>query len=421
MAWRIDQWKNGGVSAAEAFDAAMRLRGPAGRRDLRHLPAPARGRQRARLRRPAAAHHGALRALPRRAGATTASRWQYVLVDEYQDTNRVQYELVQQLAGEHRNLCVVGDPDQSIYAWRGADIRNILDFERDYPDAQVVRLERNYRSTRPILEGASGVIGHNLARKEKALFTEREGGEPIEVYEALDDRDEAQYVVRRILGLAREEGRPYGDFAIFYRTNAQSRSFEEELLKYDDSVRRGGRRALLRPGGGEGRARLPAPAAEPGGRRGAAPHRQQAGARHRTDHAGARRGAGRRSGARACWRGCGGSPGGRRLAYGSQRAPLLRSARRTRRGDRRRLGRGRHRPGARPHGLRGGAREGGHPGGGSAPREPARAAHRRRRLRPRRGRAARRTIARRSSAFSNRWRSSATSTPTIAGTTASRS
>ncbi len=160
-------------------------------------------------------------------------RWQYVLVDEYQDTNRVQYRLVQQVAGEHRNLCVVGDPDQSIYAWRGADIRNILDFETDYPNAQVVKLERNYRSTQPILSAASGVVAHNLGRKGKELFTEREGGEPVAVYEAEDDRDEAQFVVRQIVAAAREDGRPYGDFAVFYRTNAQSRLFEEELLKYD--------------------------------------------------------------------------------------------------------------------------------------------------------------------------------------------
>jgi DNA helicase-2/ATP-dependent DNA helicase PcrA len=160
-------------------------------------------------------------------------RWQYVMVDEYQDTNRVQYKLVRQIAEEHRNLCVVGDPDQSIYAWRGADIRNILDFEHDYPDSQVVKLERNYRSTRPILEGASGVIAKNVDRKSKELYTEREGGDLIGVYEAEDDRDEAQYVVRQILSGLRGGDRAGGDFAIFYRTNAQSRVFEEELLKYD--------------------------------------------------------------------------------------------------------------------------------------------------------------------------------------------
>jgi DNA helicase-2/ATP-dependent DNA helicase PcrA len=160
-------------------------------------------------------------------------RWQYVLVDEYQDTNRAQYKLVQQIAGEHRNLCVVGDPDQSIYGWRGADIRNILDFERDYPEARAIKLERNYRSTQPILTGASGVVANNVDRKGKELFTEREGGDPIQLYRAIDDREEAQFVVGQILAASRGDGRPLGDFAIFYRTNAQSRLFEEEFLKYD--------------------------------------------------------------------------------------------------------------------------------------------------------------------------------------------
>jgi DNA helicase-2/ATP-dependent DNA helicase PcrA len=160
-------------------------------------------------------------------------RWQYVLVDEYQDTNHVQYELVQQVSGQHRNLCVVGDPDQSIYAWRGADIRNIMEFERDYPDAKTVKLEINYRSTQPILEGASGVVANNVDRRRKDLFTEREGGDLIEVYHARTDRGEADYVVRRILAAVREGDRRGGEFAIFYRTNHQSRLFEEELLKYD--------------------------------------------------------------------------------------------------------------------------------------------------------------------------------------------
>jgi DNA helicase-2/ATP-dependent DNA helicase PcrA len=160
-------------------------------------------------------------------------RWQYVLIDEYQDTNRVQYKLVQQLAGEHKNLCVVGDPDQSVYGWRGADVRNILDFEHDFPEAKVVRLERNYRSTQPILDGASAVVANNVARLEKRLWTDREGGDRIRLYTALDDRDEAQFVVREIIEAVRQSGRPYRDFAIFYRTNAQSRLFEEELLKYD--------------------------------------------------------------------------------------------------------------------------------------------------------------------------------------------
>ncbi len=164
---------------------------------------------------------------------TYRRRWQYLLVDEYQDTNRVQYRLLSQLAAGHRNLCVVGDPDQSVYAWRGADIRNILDFEKEFPDAGVVKLERNYRSTQPILAGASAVIENNLERKQRRLVTDREGGEPIRLFEAGDDRIEAQYVVRELLEATRESGRPLGECAIFYRTNAQSRTFEEELLKYD--------------------------------------------------------------------------------------------------------------------------------------------------------------------------------------------
>ena len=121
----------------------------------------------------------------------------------------------------------------SIYAWRGADIRNILDFENDYPDAKVVTLERNYRSTQPILDGASGVVANNVSRRRKELFTEREGGDKIKVFQAHDDREEAAYVVRDIMNHARDQGRAFGECAIFYRTNAQSRVFEEELLKYD--------------------------------------------------------------------------------------------------------------------------------------------------------------------------------------------
>jgi len=160
-------------------------------------------------------------------------RWQYVLVDEYQDTNRVQYDLVRLLAAGHENLCVVGDPDQSIYAWRGADLRNILDFEQDYADAKVIKLEKNYRSTQPILSGATAVISNNIERKEKGLFTDREGGSPIRFFEAENDREEAQFVIRNILVSNRNDDVPFGHQAILYRTNAQSRVFEEELLKYD--------------------------------------------------------------------------------------------------------------------------------------------------------------------------------------------
>jgi DNA helicase-2/ATP-dependent DNA helicase PcrA len=160
-------------------------------------------------------------------------RWQYLLIDEYQDTNRVQYRLVHQLAALHGNVCVVGDPNQSIYSWRGADVRNILDFERDHPSARVVKLTRNYRSTQEILSGAGAVVEKNRGPALQ-LSAERGGaGTRIVLYEARDERDEAQHVVRRILEEVRDGGRKYGDCAVFYRTNAQSRPIEEELLKYD--------------------------------------------------------------------------------------------------------------------------------------------------------------------------------------------
>lgn len=161
------------------------------------------------------------------------NKYAYILVDEYQDTNGVQYGIVRQLAASHRNLCVVGDPDQSIYAWRGADLRNILDFEKDYTDAKVIKLEQNYRSTQPILSGASAVIANNVERKKKSLFTDREGGSPIRFFEAENDREEAQFVIRNMLLANRNDDTPFGHQAILYRTNAQSRLFEEELLKYN--------------------------------------------------------------------------------------------------------------------------------------------------------------------------------------------
>ncbi len=159
-------------------------------------------------------------------------RWQYLLIDEYQDTNGVQYRLVKQLAALHGNVCVVGDPQQSIYGWRGADVNNILDFERDYPGAKIVKLTRNYRSTQEILSGAGAVVEKNRGSPMQ-LIAERGEGERIVLYEARDERDEAQHVVRRILEEVRDGGRKYGQCAIFYRTNAQSRPIEEELLKYD--------------------------------------------------------------------------------------------------------------------------------------------------------------------------------------------
>ncbi|MGQ9497093.1 MAG: UvrD-helicase domain-containing protein [Desulfotomaculales bacterium] len=163
------------------------------------------------------------------------ARWQdrfrYILVDEYQDTNHAQYVLVNLLAAGHRNLFVVGDPDQSIYGWRGADITNILNFERDYPEAKVVKLEQNYRSTMRILDAANSVIRHNAARKEKRLWTAKGEGPPLVVYCGADERAEAKFVADRIRELSRSEGRTYRDFAVLYRTHAQSRVLEEVLLR----------------------------------------------------------------------------------------------------------------------------------------------------------------------------------------------
>lgn len=157
-------------------------------------------------------------------------KFQYIHVDEYQDTNHVQYVLVKLLAGKHRNLCVVGDSDQSIYKFRGADITNILSFERDYPDAHVVKLEQNYRSTKTILSAANEVIAHNQGRKPKALWTKNDEGAPVQLFEADNEHDEAYFVADTIVKEHRE-GRPYDDFAVLYRTNAQSRVVEEVFLK----------------------------------------------------------------------------------------------------------------------------------------------------------------------------------------------
>jgi DNA helicase-2/ATP-dependent DNA helicase PcrA len=232
LRWRIDEWKNAGLLPADAAERASDLEAEQAAEiyvTYQKLLVEANALDFGDLllltvelfdRHPEVLRH-------------YQERWQYTLVDEYQDTNRVQYRLVNQLAGGHRNLCVVGDPDQSIYAWRGADIRNILDFERDFPDATVVKLETNYRSTQRILSGAGAVVENNPDRPEKRMRAEQGEGENIVLYESRDERDEAQYVVRQILGGVRDAGRSYGQFAIFYRTNAQSRPIEEELLKYD--------------------------------------------------------------------------------------------------------------------------------------------------------------------------------------------
>jgi DNA helicase-2/ATP-dependent DNA helicase PcrA len=173
-------------------------------------------------------------------------RWRYLHVDEYQDTNRPQYLWVRALAAKHRNLAVVGDDDQSIYRWRGADIRNILDFERDYPDATVVKLERNYRSTQLILDAAHAVVSRNTERTDKKLWTEQAGGRPIQRFEAYNEEEEAEWIARQIEGLTGGRGsvltrraddddgealRPR-DVAVMYRMNAQSRAIEESFLRY---------------------------------------------------------------------------------------------------------------------------------------------------------------------------------------------
>lgn len=157
-------------------------------------------------------------------------KFQYIHVDEYQDTNHVQYTLVKLLAEHHQNVCIVGDSDQSIYRFRGADISNILNFERDYPQATTIKLEQNYRSTKKILEAANFLIAHNTERKPKDLWTENDPGKPIIVMEAGNEHEEAYYVAEQILQ-GHREGIPYSDFAILYRTNAQSRVLEEVMLK----------------------------------------------------------------------------------------------------------------------------------------------------------------------------------------------
>ena len=157
-------------------------------------------------------------------------KFRYVMVDEYQDTNMLQYRLVYLLAQKHRNLCVVGDDDQCIYQWRGADIRNILEFEKDFPGAKVIKLEQNYRSTSNIIDAAHSVISRNKGRKAKKLWTEAPAGEKIEYYRAPDDREEARWTAEKIRSLMRKDpSLQYSDFAILYRTNVQSRRFEDSL------------------------------------------------------------------------------------------------------------------------------------------------------------------------------------------------
>lgn len=154
-------------------------------------------------------------------------KFRHILIDEYQDTNHVQYEIVKLLVNEQRNICCVGDDWQSIYSWRGADFTNILNFERDFPGAKVIKLEQNYRSTQNILDAAQKVITKNTQRSDKVLFTEEGQGAPVEIHGARDERDEATWVAMQI----KKEGRPLSDFAVLYRTNAQSQAFEKAFME----------------------------------------------------------------------------------------------------------------------------------------------------------------------------------------------
>ena len=160
-------------------------------------------------------------------------KFRYIMVDEYQDTNHCQYLLVRALAAKHHNICVVGDDDQSIYSFRGADINNILDFEKDYPEVKTMRLEQNYRSTKNILEAANEVIGNNDIRKPKRLWTGNQAGTSIGLYRGFDENDEADYIIKKITERRRLRSTKYSDCAIFYRTNAQSRALEE-VLRYEN-------------------------------------------------------------------------------------------------------------------------------------------------------------------------------------------
>ena len=158
-------------------------------------------------------------------------RFEHILIDEYQDTNSVQYNIVKLLVNEKQNICVVGDDWQSIYSWRGADFTNILNFEKDFPGAKVIKLEQNYRSSGNILEASQKIINNNKVRTDKMLFTEAEKGEPIDIESLRDEDDEANFVARQIMLLKREYG-DFSDFAVLYRTNAQSYSFEKAFMNY---------------------------------------------------------------------------------------------------------------------------------------------------------------------------------------------
>ncbi|HEX9237028.1 MAG TPA: UvrD-helicase domain-containing protein, partial [Actinomycetota bacterium] len=158
-------------------------------------------------------------------------RFRYILIDEYQDTNRAQYHLVNLLAAKHRNICVVGDADQGVYSWRGATIKNLLDFEHDFPEAAIFVMEQNYRSTQNILEVANALIEHNIQRKPKSLWTDSDRGDLVIRFRAEDEHEEAWFVATEVERMVNEEGFRYSDIAVFYRTNAQSRVLEDVLMR----------------------------------------------------------------------------------------------------------------------------------------------------------------------------------------------
>ena len=292
LRWRIDQWKNAGMLPAAAAERAEDLESEAVGRGLRHLPAPAGRGQRARLRRPAAAHGRAVRALSRRCSRHYQERWQYVLVDEYQDTNRVQYRLVNQLAAAHRNLCVVGDRRPvDLPAGAAPTCSNILDFERDYPGREGggAAPQLPLHAAHPVGRGRGG-------REQPGPPAEAHGHRPRRGRPHHRATPPATTATRRSSWCAassstvRERGHSFGQCAVFYRTNAQSRPIEEELLKYDvPYVVVGGVRFYERAEVKDALSYLrllvnPADAAA------TAPHREPARARHRQDHARARGG-----------------------------------------------------------------------------------------------------------------------------------
>ncbi len=224
---RIDRWKNDALRAGEVRVGELDAEGEAARAVYE--------RYQAALERGGATDFGDLIMLPLRllerddaTRARWAARFRHVLVDEFQDTNRAQYRLIRLLCGPERNLCVVGDDDQAIYRWRGADVANILDFDRDHPGTRVVKLEQNYRSTRPILDAAHAVISGARRRREKRLWTEREGGAPLSLLVARDEHEEAERIVRAAEG-AHAGGARWEEVAVLYRTNAQSRPIEAAL------------------------------------------------------------------------------------------------------------------------------------------------------------------------------------------------